>query len=240
MKKQLLFSSFLLFFSFVHAQEKAVWDFPIKPGTEEWGKLESNKAKVEVCQVPEAVLQNIPTGDLMTVCLQYPLLLDVFAFNNTNDGLEKLFSDFNGIRVFSKRENAIDNLREQYLSEIQSFSEKLGRDSELKIGYSIINISILEVLLSYSDFHSNISKENQKKILETLLFGYKEKIKYPEYFQGFGFSTNLFARAHIIIKIDGALSEKFRKENNFVLFSGMADADLINIIDELSYNLIKK
>ena len=59
----------------------------------------------------------------------------------------------------------------------------------------------------------------------------------PDYFKGIGFTTNLFARVHIIIKINMALSNKF--ENSSVLFSGRANADLINTIDSLSYNLIK-
>jgi hypothetical protein len=237
MKKRLLFI-FIFIFSFViYAQEK--WFYPIKPGTKEWMELESNKEKVEVCQIPENILQKISTNDLMTLCLQYPLLYDVFAFNNLNDGLKKLFSDFNGIREFSKNENAINRLQEQYLSEIRNFTEKLNKGSDLEIGYSIINISILEVLLSYSDFHIGTSKESQKKILENLLFGYREKIKYAEYFQGIGFTSNLFARAHLILKIDTASSEKFKEENNSVLFSGMADAELIDTIDSLSYNLIK-
>jgi hypothetical protein len=216
-----------------------MWDFPVKPKTEEWKKLESNKAKVEACQVPEHILRNISTNDLTTLCLQYPLLYDVFAFNNINEGLRKLFSDFNGIREFSKRESAINNLREQYLSEIRSFPKNLNKDSDLDIGYSVLRISILEILLSYSEFHNSSSKENQKKILENLLLGYQEKVKYPEYFQGIGFITNLFTRAHIIVKIDTSLLENFEGKNSSVLFSGMADADLINKIDKLSYNLIK-
>jgi len=237
MKKQLLFSFFIVLSFVGYAQEK--WDYPIKPRTEEWKKLEGNKEKVEACQIPKHILQDISTDALMTLCLQYPLLYDVFAFNNTNDGLRKLFSDFNGIREFSKRESAINNLSEQYLLEIRSFPKNLNSRSNLDIGYSVARISILEVLLSYSDFHSNISKESQKKVLENLLFGYRERIKYPEYFQGNGFATNLFARANVIIKIDTALSEKFENENKAVLFSGMADADLIDMIDSLSNNLIK-
>lgn len=238
--KQLLFGS-LVFLSFVtYAQEKTLWDYPIKPRTEEWKKLENNKAKVDACQVPEYVLQDIPTDDLMTLCLQYPLLLDVFAFNNINRGLEKLFADFNGIREFSKRENAINGLREQYLLEVRGFPGKLNNETPgLEVGRSIICISMLEVLLSYPDFHIHTSKENQKKVLESLLFGYREKCKYPKSFQGIGFTTNLFARAHIIVEIDAALSEKFEKENKAVLFSGMASAGLINTIDSLSYHLIK-
>ena len=237
--KKILFS-FLIFLSFVtFAQEKTVWDYPTKPGTEEWKKLENNKEKVEVCQIPEYILQDISTNDLMTLCLQYPLLYDVFAFNNINDGLNKLFSDFNGIRELSKRENATNSLREQYLSEIHSFPGNLSKGSDFDIGYSMARISILEVLLSYSDFHNSTSKEEQKKILESLLFGYREKIKYSEYFRGNGLATNLFARAYVILKIDAALSEKFKEENSSVLFSGMADVDFINIIDSLSYNLIQ-
>ena len=238
-KKYLILITFALLGLFINAQEEKRWDYPVKPRTEEWKTLESNKAKVEVCQVPEQILRDISTNDLMILCLQYPLLYDVFAFNSINDGLTKLFTDFNGIRAFSKMENATNNLREHYLSEIRNFSEILNGSSNFDIGYTVARISILEVLLVYSDFHSNTSKENQKKILESLLFGYSEKIKYPEYFQGKGFATNLFARAHIIIKIDTALSKKFEKENKTVLFSGMADADFINMIDSLSNNLIK-
>ena len=109
--KKILFTFLIFLSSVTHAQEKTAWDYPIKPKTEEWEKLENNKAKVEVCQMPESVLQDISTNDLMTLCLQYPLLYDVFAFNNVNDGLRKLFSDFNGIREFSKRESAITDFR---------------------------------------------------------------------------------------------------------------------------------
>jgi len=235
--KKILLVLFLVLFSFISYAQ--IWDYPIKPKTEKWKTLESNQEKVDVCQIPVSVLQEISTNDLMILCLQYPLLFDVFAFNNINDGVKKLFSDFNGIREFSERENSINCLQKLYLSEIHSFSEILNKSSNLDIGYSAARISILEVLLCYSDFHINISKENQKKILENLYYGYKEKIKYPEHFQGRGFATNLFARAHIIIKIDTLLSEKFDIGNKSVLFSGMTDADLIDIIDMLSNNLIK-
>jgi hypothetical protein len=220
-------------------EKKTAWDYPVKPGTAKWGKLENNKAKTDACQIPAIILQDIPTPDLMTLCLQYPLLYDVFAFNNISNGLNKLFIDFNGIREFAKRETAISSLQEQYLLEIRGFPDKLNKVSNLDLGYLMSRISMLELLLSYSDFYNNTSKENQKKVLETLLSGYKEKCKYPKYFQGIGFATNLFARTHIIVQIDTALSEKLKGKNSSVLFSGMAGADLINTIDSLSYDLIK-
>jgi hypothetical protein len=220
-------------------EKKTVWDYPVKPGTEQWKKLENNAQKVAVCQMPEDILSDISTRDLTSICLQYPLLYDVFAFNNRTRGLEKLFSDFNGIRELSKRIDAINHLSEQYMSEIQHFPSILDA-SNIEIGHAIVRISMLEVLLSYSEFHGNTAKETQKEVLKNLLFGYKEKCKYPEHFQGIGFTSNLFARAHIIIKIDPSLSAQFEEKNKAVLFSGMADAEQIDRIDQLSHTLINK
>ena len=234
--KRLLLFSFLIFLPFAtYAQKKLQWDYPIKPGTEEWNKLESNKAKVGVCQIPEDVLRDTSTNDLMTLCLQYPLLYDVFAFNNANDGLRKLFADFNGIRELANREDAITGLQEQYLLNVRNFPEKINKGSSLDLGYAIMHISALEFLLSYSDFHHNTSKESQKNVLESLSLGYREKCKYSDYFKEPGFTSNLFARAHVIVKIDAAQSEKFEGNNKAVLSSGMANTDLIDTIDNLSF-----
>ena len=235
--KQITLVLFLITISFIANAQ--IWDYPTKPETEEWKKLENRKAKVDVCQIPENVLQSISTNDLMTLCLEYPLLYDVFAFENINRGLNKLFNDFNGIREFSKRKDAINCLKEKYLAEFRIFPNILNSGSLLDGGNSILLISMLEDLLSYSDFHTSSSTEEQKKVLAVLLFGYKEKLKYPEDFKGIGFTTNLFSRAHLIIKIVPTLAEKFEGENSMVLFSGMADANLINTIDNLSYHLIK-
>jgi len=224
----------------VEEWQECNYDYPAKPGTPEWkelwDKLESYEAMVSVLQIPDSILQCISTNNLLTLCLQYPFLLNVFAFNGTLTGLEDLFVRFNGIREFSKRENAINYLQEKYLSEVQSFPNKL--DSDTIMWHSKMQISILELLLSYSEFHYNTSKEDRKKILENLWFGYNEKIKYAEYFAGRDFETNLFARAHLVIKIEPSLLEIF--ENTSILFSGMTtDADLINKLDSLTFELIK-
>jgi len=235
--KQLLLLYFLGFSLISYSQEKAIWDYPIKPGTEEWKKIETHKTMVEVCQIPEHILYGINTKNLVTLCLQYPLLYDILVFDNCNDGLKKLFSDFNGIRELSKREEALTYLQDIYLAEIGGFKKKLDSGSDLDIGYTIMNISTIELLLGYSDFNENFSKENHKKTLNILLFGYFEKIKYPESFQGIGFTTNLFARAHVALQIDPTLSKIF--DGKEILFSGRSDADLINVLDRLSNKLTK-
>ena len=70
-----------------------------------------------------------------------------------------------------------------------------------------------------------------------LTVGYESKFNGTHDFTNTGFQSNLFARANILIKIEPALSEHF--EWKAVLFSGFANANTINAIDSLSYNLIK-
>jgi hypothetical protein len=42
-----------LFFSSSAQQISSVYNFPIKPGTEEWKALKTHKEMLEVCQIPE-------------------------------------------------------------------------------------------------------------------------------------------------------------------------------------------
>ena len=88
-----LLITFFVFLSFItYAQEKLLWEYPVKPRTEEWKKLKNYKAKIDVCQVPEDILPNINTDDLTVLCLQYPILYNVLAFNSLIDGQSDLFA----------------------------------------------------------------------------------------------------------------------------------------------------
>ena len=49
---------------------KVVYDYPIKPGTEEWKGFTSTQEMIEVCQIPESILKNMSTSDLLDVCLK--------------------------------------------------------------------------------------------------------------------------------------------------------------------------
>lgn len=216
-----------------------VWDYPVKPGSEEWKKFESNEAMVNACQIPEKILSALSTENLMELCLQYPLLYDVFAFNNTNEGLDKLFGDFNGMRELYKRKDVSESLVKRYTQKLQNFSFLDSSVSDLEKGRFIVSVSALEVLLSRIE-QDNKGTGIQKEILQHLVSGYEGKLKYVDYFKGFGFQTNFYSRSRVISKMNTSSIERLpQKDRNSVLFSGMADEQTVNIIDNLSYQLIK-
>jgi hypothetical protein len=225
----------------VVTDKKVIWDYPVKPGTEEWKKIENNEGMVKACQIPEKILVSLPTEELTDICLQYPLLYDVFAFDNLNNGLDKLFSDFNGIRELYKRKNFSGSLVKRYVQKIQNFSFLDGETSDLEKGYFIISVSALEVLLSRIECPESTEKDVQREILQNLVSGYEGKCRYADYFKGFGLQTNFYSRSHVILKLDKSSVESLpQKGKNTSLFSGMADEQSVNVIDNLSYQLIKQ
>jgi len=76
---------------------KLPWDYPVKPGTEEWKQFKSHKEMTDACQIPEKILSSLSTKDLTAICLQYPLLIDMFAFNIPDYGIDAVFDNFNGL-----------------------------------------------------------------------------------------------------------------------------------------------
>jgi hypothetical protein len=210
------------------------WDYPVKPGSEEWKMFQSNEEMVKACQIPEKILLSLSTDSLAELCLQYPLLNDIFAFDNLNNGFDKLFNDFNGIREFYKRKDMSSMLTKRYAQKIQSLSFLTEPHSETEKGYFIISVSVLEVLLS------RVEQQEGKEVLQNLVTGYERKLSYIDYFKGFGLQTNFYSRGNIIAKIDQSFVEQLsQKERNAILFSGMGDERSITLIDKLSHQLIQ-
>ena len=220
--------------------KSGIWDYPIKPGMEEWKQFNSNEHKVRACQIPEELLSSLSTGDLMDLCLRYPLLWDFIVFNNTNGGLDKLFRDFNGIRELYKRKDVSSSLTRRYAEKIQSLSLMDDPPPGFRKGSLVKFISVLEGLLSRVERQDH-GGENLKEVLQALVAGYEEKLKYIDYFKGFGLRTNFYAKSQVIAKMDPSFVEQLlHKENNAALHSGMiTDEQTVNVIDELSYQLIK-
>ena len=243
-KKNKIFKYAILIIIFSHftcvIKAQVKWDYPIKPGTEEWKNFQSNEEMVKACQIPEKILSSLPTEELTELCLKYPLIFDVFAFDNFNNGLDKLFSDFYGIKVLFQRNDVLNCITKRYVQKIQSFNFLDEENTEYDKGDFIVTVSLLEILLSRYAVQNDATNEKIKDVLRILVFGYESKFKYANYFMGVGFRSNVYSRVQIISKMDKQNLEKLpQKDKNYALFSGMADEQSIRVIDELSYQLIK-
>ncbi|MBO4873405.1 MAG: hypothetical protein J5496_08350 [Lachnospiraceae bacterium] len=84
--------------------------YPVRPGTEEWGKLISHGDMIDICQLPEEYLTESRTIDLLATVLHYPLLGDTFAWDSDEMGFEMLLRQFNGLSELMTREDLEETL----------------------------------------------------------------------------------------------------------------------------------
>lgn len=205
------------------------YSYPIKPGTSAWKQLKNNEEKVQACQIPDGLLSELTTKDLLMICLEYPLLNDIHAFNNIEDGLNKLFHDFNGIRELSRRSDALEMLTEEYKNRISSISSLDSVHTNYAKGKFIVGLSNIEVIGTRSEFLRSSNSLLKTSLMKALFEGYERKKKYANYFKGIGFQTNLFSRLSLINFNGNTLLNDLQKP---ILF----DAQTIDQIDKHSMN----
>ena len=76
---------------------------PHKPGTEAWQALSTHEDMLKACQIPAEILKTVSTEELIELCLAYPLLGDIFAYNGIQEGISKVSARFNGLQELFKR-----------------------------------------------------------------------------------------------------------------------------------------
>lgn len=70
-----------------------------------WAAYDTHAQKVAACQIPDSILSNIPTAELVGICMEYPLLFDAYAFNTPLQGIKVVASRFNGLQELMTRED---------------------------------------------------------------------------------------------------------------------------------------
>lgn len=92
------------------------YNYPVLPGTAAWKNLATHNDMLRVTQVPATVLAGMSTAALVDTVLRYPLFDDMQAFNNPQQGFDKMSSRFNGFAALASRPDAGANLLERYES----------------------------------------------------------------------------------------------------------------------------
>lgn len=82
------------------------YEYPIKPGDDEWYEFTSLQEKIEACAIPKEVLSSMTTEALVKTILDYPLLANVYAYENYITGFESVKSYFPGVEELLSREDA--------------------------------------------------------------------------------------------------------------------------------------
>lgn len=154
-------------------KESITWDYSVKPGNKEWKKLKTHEKKVEACQIPESILSQMKTKELVRACINYPLLRDIMAFNFLQDGINELRINFTGFNELLSREDASKLLFAEYKRIKPKDFDKSW--SLVQKGDYAFKMMAFEIFLSQKEILNMLNNNERKEFVEELLRKLEEK-----------------------------------------------------------------
>lgn len=103
---------------------------------DEWKNLQSLDEMIEACQIPTTILNHLSTEKLIDVVLDYPLAINIFAYDTPKEGITQLASYFNGLQELVERDDAVELMSAQLVS----FSEMKSVDT---VKNFLLNLSLV-------------------------------------------------------------------------------------------------
>lgn len=187
MKKIILFLLFVIpIFSFAQ-NEKATWDYPVKPGSKEWLAVPDFSKRLELLNVPEPILKSISTEELVKSCLNYPEIQLIFTRNGLQLGYNFIRSSFNG---FVELESRPDGGKE--LIKVYAGYKPYGFDlnsTDLEIGEFMSNFTYIEILIAQTEILNKLNPADSKELMSMCSQKYKVKKDRQKYYGGIGLHT---------------------------------------------------
>lgn len=119
------------------------YQYPVTWDSEEWKNFNNVIEKREACYVSPELLRNMTTLALVETVVKYPLLVDIFAFDTIEMGIDWVSDYFVGIDELFSREDAIECLLE--------YSAVICEDDE----YSDFYKSSIEIIVKVLDGREN-------------------------------------------------------------------------------------
>ncbi len=177
------------------SQNTDAYQYPIKPGTEEWKGLTSHTDMLAVCQIPESALQNMSTAGLLESVLNYPLLGDYMAFNSVQQGFDSVASQFNGLQEFLNRKDAGEMLLKTY-SDMKP--QAVAAVSPTRQDYQkTFGINDLELIVAQDPILSNLTDAQLRQLVQTAREKYLAKQQLAEVYgkSSLEFSARLIGKA---------------------------------------------
>lgn len=143
--------------------EEGVYDFPINLSSAEWNDLGTRENMLSATQIPEALLEDMETSDLIKLVLKYPLLSEIHLYENNLEGYNALKENFNGICELLSRDNAYSELLKFYIEyeipteRIIDYSDIIEREDFADIYNQMLkNDETRELMLADCDVYNTI------------------------------------------------------------------------------------
>jgi len=156
------------------------YQFTILPGTEAWKNLDINANRHALLQISEDTLSIISTQRLVETCLYYPMITEVFAFDNSIQGFEVVRKKFNGFDELYRRQDAAICLLLYYQQRNPSFITQF-KESVDRGRYSF-DFVLLELMIAQSEIIEQLSIYQMQEFLISVLGKLEQQSTLSQYY----------------------------------------------------------
>ena len=152
-------------------------EYSVSLYSDKWKKFKSHAEMVKNCQLEDEKIQRMSTNELFNVVMAYPLLIDVFLYDDIDQGIKSVSQQYNGLRELLKRDDLQDVLYHKYLT----YSK-----TEDVIDYNIYTANSIQKAITdnhiskrniYIDFLNDKIPQIEKSMLDNYKYTDKERQK---------------------------------------------------------------
>lgn len=101
--------------------------YPVLPGSSIW-PYSNHQDMIDVCQIPSERLEYMSTCELLETVMLYPLLSDVYAYDDISEGIDIVRNTFNGFDELCRRSDRRECMIEWLTTHREWFLEVQSAD----------------------------------------------------------------------------------------------------------------
>lgn len=156
---------------------------------EDWESYDSYIKMVEAVQIPEELLPNLSTAELVELLAECPLMWQTYAFNWHTVGAYSLADRFNGAQELLTRKDNIQKMA-IYLNVHKKYN---GRD----IDSYLMTHWVMEMWAARDDMLDNASPETLERLHSDALDVFEYQLKNMKIYSTLNISTTM----HLLLKV---------------------------------------
>lgn len=205
------------------------YDYQVRPGTPEWASFTTHAEMVNACQIPELILNRMSTAALVDSVLDYPLFLDVIAFNTLQEGFDVVSSRFNGLQELLQRQDAASQLIAKYAA-VDMTADNPGQEA-----WSFY-LPLMELVLAQEEILRNLTNDEAQYLLSETRVKIKTEKEHPDVYGPFDLQSTSVLAGRLLQVIEAPDFNEMVESNTdmrrFLLEADHASLEMLSIIEE--------
>ena len=173
----------------------------------------SIQQKFDACQIPDSIISNLSTEQLVELCASHPLNPLCYAYNNPMQGALIIMHNFNGFEELQSRSDAAEKLINFYenvnFTTVSNEPYPITIECNKKL-YRASNIAFIEFMLASDEIPGLYSnKKNFKRLDEVSYQKFEEKLNNGNPHSKLSLNNSLVIQSKVALKANKHRYERY-------------------------------